>query len=208
MFDGPYRAGLQKNAPFGKKGRFAVLRSAQLIFKRWVPYRLDFFDFLAFFFGIIFFTTLLAFLATDFAAETTRLVTDFFFDFLAMLPPFGFLGGFLGALLCSFLAGFLRLLRGGFLGSFFRFLRRSFFCFLDGLGDRLNRRRFGSRFLHLANHSLSGCMGENSSGAYHQVSNRVSHAARLLFRFKLLFRIHKVLQKEKLADSHAAKPRL
>jgi hypothetical protein len=48
---------------------------------------LDFFDFLDFFFGIIFFTAFLAFLATDFAALTTRLVTDFFFDFLAMLTP-------------------------------------------------------------------------------------------------------------------------
>jgi hypothetical protein len=48
--------------------------------------RFDFF-FFAFFvvFGIIFFTAFLAFLATDFAALTTRLVTDF--DFLAMLTP-------------------------------------------------------------------------------------------------------------------------
>jgi hypothetical protein len=49
--------------------------------------RLDFFFFVFFvFFGIIFFTAFLAFLATDFAALTTRLVTDFF-DFLAMLTP-------------------------------------------------------------------------------------------------------------------------
>jgi hypothetical protein len=50
--------------------------------------RFDFFfaflAFFAFFFGIIFLTVFLAFLATDFAASTTRLVTDFFFDFLAM----------------------------------------------------------------------------------------------------------------------------
>jgi hypothetical protein len=50
--------------------------------------RFDFFFFAFFvFFGIIFFTAFLAFLATDFAALTTRLVTDFFFDFLAMLTP-------------------------------------------------------------------------------------------------------------------------
>jgi hypothetical protein len=53
--------------------------------------RFDFFlAFLAFFFGIIFLTAFLALLATDFAALTMRLVTDFFFDFLAMAFPLAF----------------------------------------------------------------------------------------------------------------------
>jgi hypothetical protein len=45
-----------------------------------------FFAFFAFFafFGIIFLTAFFAFLARDFAALTTRFLTDVFFDFLAM----------------------------------------------------------------------------------------------------------------------------
>jgi hypothetical protein len=39
------------------------------------------------FFGIIFFTAFLAFLAADFAALTTRLVIDFFLAFLARYFP-------------------------------------------------------------------------------------------------------------------------
>jgi hypothetical protein len=55
--------------------------------------RLDFFAFL-FFFGIIFLTAFLAFLAIDLAAPATRLVTDFFlFDFFAM--PISLAFGFL-----------------------------------------------------------------------------------------------------------------
>jgi hypothetical protein len=50
-------------------------------------YRFAFFAFLAFFLGIILLATFLAFLTTDFAAFTTRLVTDFFFALLAMLTP-------------------------------------------------------------------------------------------------------------------------
>ena len=90
------------------EGRFTMSRFAQLILSENGRYRFDFFfAFLAFFFGIIFFTAFFAVLATDFAAETTRLVIDFFFDFLAMLPPFGFLCGLLGA----FRFGFLPLVR-------------------------------------------------------------------------------------------------
>jgi len=52
-----------------------------------VIYRFDFFfAFLAlfFFFGIIFLTAFLAFFAANLTALTTRLVTDFFFAFLAI----------------------------------------------------------------------------------------------------------------------------
>ena len=44
-----------------------------------------FFAFLAFLFGIIFLTAFSVFLTADFAALTTRLVTDFAFDFLVGL---------------------------------------------------------------------------------------------------------------------------
>jgi hypothetical protein len=45
-------------------------------------------DYFFFFFGITFSTALLAFLAPDFAAPTTRLVTDFFlFAFLTTVCP-------------------------------------------------------------------------------------------------------------------------
>jgi hypothetical protein len=54
----------------------------------WPVHRFDFFlAFWAFFLGIIFLTAFLAFLTADFAAETTRFVTDFFLDFLAILTP-------------------------------------------------------------------------------------------------------------------------
>jgi hypothetical protein len=55
-------------------------------------YRFDFFfAFLAFFPGSIFLTAFLTFLTADFAAPTTRLVTDFFFDFFhANSSAFGF----------------------------------------------------------------------------------------------------------------------
>ena len=46
--------------------------------------------FLAFFFGIIFLAASVAFLTADFAALTTRLVTDFFLDFLAIMFPLAF----------------------------------------------------------------------------------------------------------------------
>jgi hypothetical protein len=46
-------------------------------------YRFDFFDFLAFFLGIILLTPFLAFLAIDFAALTTRPVTVFFLCLLS-----------------------------------------------------------------------------------------------------------------------------
>ena len=50
---------------------------------------MDFFlAFLAFFLGIIFVTAFLAFLAIDFAAVTTCLVTDFFLAFLATVFSF------------------------------------------------------------------------------------------------------------------------
>jgi hypothetical protein len=42
-------------------------------------------DFFFFFFGITFLTAFLAFLTTFLAALTTRFVTDFFFDFLAIV---------------------------------------------------------------------------------------------------------------------------
>ena len=76
-----------KNAPLGMEGRFAVLRSAQLIFERIRSlYRLAFFfAFLAL--GIIFF-------AAFFTAALADLTNDLFFDFLAMVFPFAFLTAF------------------------------------------------------------------------------------------------------------------
>jgi hypothetical protein len=44
-------------------------------------------DFFFFFFGNTFLTAFLAFLTTFLAALTTRFVTDFFFDFLAIICP-------------------------------------------------------------------------------------------------------------------------
>jgi hypothetical protein len=87
-------------------------------------YRFDFFfAFLAFFFGIIFLTAFLTVLTADFAAPTTRLVTDFFFDFLAMVAPqrldFLDLDFFLVVL---FLAGFFVFLPTAFFTFFAAFL--------------------------------------------------------------------------------------
>src|ERR1700722_17099067 len=100
-------------------------------------------DFLFFFFGITFLTTFLAFLTTFLAALTTRFVTDFFFDFLAIVCPSAFGFRFLGFRLLLFSG----LLRGRFLccllclfGSFLRslFLLRSFCSFRNRLGGFLN----------------------------------------------------------------------
>jgi hypothetical protein len=78
---------LPVQVPFSINGTAALKRRGRQL-RRPCGQRFDFFfaflAFFAFFFGIIFLTVFLAFLATDFAASTTRLVTDFFFDFLAM----------------------------------------------------------------------------------------------------------------------------
>src|ERR1700722_16855402 len=122
-------------------------------------------DFLFFFFGITFLTTFLAFLTTFLAALTPRLVTDFFFDFLAIVCPSAF--GFLGFRLLLF-SGFLR---GRFLcclvclfGNFLRslFLLWSFCSFRNRLSGFFNRPR------SVSDDRLFGALGDGLYGSFCQ----------------------------------------
>jgi hypothetical protein len=68
-----------RNGPGAEGGPLESPATGWLVRIQRGRYRFDFFfAFLVFFLGIIFLTAFLAFLAIDFAALTTRLVTDFF----------------------------------------------------------------------------------------------------------------------------------
>src|SRR6202021_2853869 len=122
--------------------------------------RLDFFFF--FFFGITFLTTFLAFLTTFLAALTTRFVTDFFFDFLAIVCPSAFGFRFLG---------FRLLLFSSFLRSLFLF--RSFCCFRNRLGGLLDWP-WG-----MPDDCLFGALGDCLHGSFRQfpggIGNHIGH---------------------------------
>src|ERR1700677_2660785 len=134
-------------------------------------------DFFFFFFGITFLTTFLAFLTTFLAALTTRFVTDFFFDFLAIVCPSAFGFRFLGFRLLLF-SGFLR---GRFLccllclfGSFLRSLLLRSFC---SFRNRL--RGFPDWPWGVPDDCLIGALGDCLHGGFCQfpggIGNHIGH---------------------------------